>query len=156
MMVADSQSSSQIGDVSRFKGAALLTPTEREARIALGNYEDGLVVIAETLRQRANAENIAITLGTEGVLVHAKVTEKGQWLTDRLVALNTAPKDAAGAGDCLLVCAAMAMAVGRSVWESVYLGSLAAACQVGRVGNIPLSAAELLVEISKSDNSVKG
>jgi len=155
MIVADSQSSSQIGDVSRFKGAALLTPTEREARIALGNYEDGLVVIAETLRQRANAENIAITLGTEGVLIHAKVTEKGQWLTDRLAALNTAPKDTAGAGDSLLVCAAMAMAVGRPVWESVYLGSLAAACQVGRIGNIPLSAGELLVEISKSDNTVK-
>src|SRR6266700_195908 len=156
MMVADSQSSSQFGDVSRFKGAALHTPTEREARIALGNYEDGLVVIAETLRQRANAENIAITLGTEGVLIHAKVTEKGQWLTDRLAALNTAPKDTAGAGDCLLVCAAMAMAVGRSIWESLYLGSLAAACQVGWIGNIPLSAGELLVEMSKNDNSVKG
>jgi rfaE bifunctional protein kinase chain/domain len=156
MMVADSQSSSQLGDVSRFKGAALLTPTEREARIALGNYEDGLVVLAEALRQRANAENIAITLGTEGVLIHAKVTGKGQWLTDRLGALNTAPKDTAGAGDCLLVCTAMAMAVGRSIWESIYLGSLAAACQVGRIGNIPLRAAELLVEINKSNNFVKG
>lgn len=155
MMVADSQSSSQIGNVSRFKGAALLTPTEREARIALGNYEDGLVVIAEALRQRANAENIAITLGTEGVLIHAKVTEKGQWLTDRLAALNTAPKDTAGAGDCLLVCTAMAMAAGRSIWESLYLGSLAAACQVGRIGNVPLRAAELLVEINKSNDFVK-
>lgn len=156
MMVADSQSSSQSGDVSRFKDVALLTPTEREARIALGNYEDGLVVIAEALRQRANAENIAITLGAEGVVMHAKVTEKGQWLTDRLPALNTAPKDTAGAGDCLLVGAAMSMAVGRSVWESLYLGSLAAACQVGRIGNIPLSAAELLVEINKSNNFAKG
>ena len=156
MMVADSQSSSQFGDVSRFKGAALLTPTEREARIAMGNYDDGLVVIAEALRQRANAENIAITLGAEGVLIHAKVTEKGQWLTDRLAALNTAPKDSAGAGDCLLVCAAMAMALKRSIWEALYLGSLAAACQVGRIGNIPLSAAELIVEIEKSSNSARG
>lgn len=156
MMVADSQSSSQHGDVSRFKNAALLTPTEREARIALGNYEDGLVVVAETLRQKANAENIAVTLGAEGVLIHPKVTEKGQWLTDRLASLNTAPKDTAGAGDCLLVCAAMSMAVGRSIWESIYLGSLAAACQVGRIGNIPLSAEELLVEINKSNNFVKG
>jgi rfaE bifunctional protein kinase chain/domain len=156
MMVADSQSSSQIGDVSRFKGAALLTPTEREARIALGNYEDGLVVLAEALRQKANAENIAITLGTEGVLIHAKTTGKGQWLTDRLAALNTAPKDTAGAGDCLLVGAAMAMAVGKSVWESLYLGSLAAACQVGRIGNVPLSAAELLVEINKNNDFAKG
>lgn len=156
MIFADSQSSSQIGDVSRFKNAALLTPTEREARIALGNYEDGLVVIAEKLRERAEADNIVITLGAEGILIHPKVTEKGQWLTDRLPALNTAPKDSAGAGDCLLVCTAMALALGRSIWESAYLGSLAAACQVGRIGNIPLSAAELLVEINKSDNYVKG
>jgi rfaE bifunctional protein kinase chain/domain len=155
-MVADSQSSSQTGDVSRFKNAALLTPTEREARIALGNYEDGLVVIAERLRQKANAENIVVTLGAEGVLIHPKATEKGQWLTDRLAALNTAPRDTAGAGDCLLVCAAMSMAVGRSIWESVYLGSLAAACQVARVGNIPVGAQELLVEINKSNSLVKG
>jgi len=150
MMVADSQSSSQVGNVSRFKGTALLTPTEREARIALGNYEDGLVVLAEELRRRADAGNIVITLGAEGLLIHAKVTGKGQWLTDRLDALNTAPKDTAGAGDSLLVCTAMAMALGRPIWESVYLGSLAAACQVGRIGNVPLSAAELLVEIRKN------
>jgi rfaE bifunctional protein kinase chain/domain len=156
MMVADSQSSSQFGDISRFKDAALLTPTEREARIALGNYEDGLVVLAEALRQRARAENVAITLGAEGLLIHAKVTGQGQWLTDRLAALNTAPKDTAGAGDCLLICAAMAMAVGRSIWESMYLGSLAAACQVGRIGNIPLRAEELIIEVNKSDNFVKG
>jgi len=155
MIFADSQSSSQVGDVSRFKDAALLTPTEREARIALSNYEDGLVVIAERLRELARADNILITLGAEGILIHPKVTEKDQWLTDRLPALNTSPKDSAGAGDCLLVCTAMALALGRSIWESAYLGSLAAACQVGRIGNIPLSAAELLVEINKSDH-VKG
>ncbi len=156
MMVADSQSSSQIGDVSRFKHAALLTPTERETRIALGNYEDGLVVLAEQLRQRSHAQNVAITLGPEGVLIHARVTDKTQWLTDRLAALNTSPKDTAGAGDCLLVCAAMSMAVGRSIWESLYLGSLAAACQVGRIGNVPLTASEIAVEINKNNNYVKG
>jgi rfaE bifunctional protein kinase chain/domain len=153
---ADSQSSSQVGNVSRFKDAALLTPTEREARIALGNYEDGLVVIAEKLRERAKADNIVITLGPEGIFIHPKVTEKGQWITDRLPALNTAPKDSAGAGDCLLVCTAMALALGRSIWESAYLGSLAAACQVGRIGNVPLSAAELLVEINKSPDDFRG
>ena len=151
MMVADSQSSSQIGDVSRFRGAALITPTEREARIALGNYEDGLVVLAEALRQRSRAENVVITLGTEGLLIHAKTARKGQWLTDRLSALNTAPKDPAGAGDSLLVCTSMALALGRSIWESIYLGSLAAACQVGRIGNIPLESSELRVELNKSN-----
>jgi len=152
MMVADSQSSSQVGDVSRFKGTALITPTEREARIALSNYEDGLVVLAESLRQRAKAENVVITLGSEGLLIHAKMEKKGQWLTDRLAALNLAPKDSAGAGDSLLVCTAMAMALGRSIWESLYLGSLAAACQVGRIGNVPLKASELLVELTRSNH----
>ncbi len=152
MVVADSQSSSQVGDISRFKNVALLTPTEREARLALSNYEDGLVVLAEALRRETNAQNIVITLGAEGLLVHAGSHDQADWLTDRLSALNTAPKDAAGAGDCLLVCTAMAMAVGCSIWESAYLGSVAAACQVGRIGNIPLSAEELLVEVEKNSN----
>lgn len=151
MMVADSQSSSQVGDISRFRDVALLTPTEREARLALGNYEDGLVVLAEALRKKTNAQNVVITLGAEGLLIHAGAPDKVKWLTDRLVALNTAPKDAAGAGDCLLVCTALALAIGSSIWESIYLGSIAAACQVGRIGNIPLTAAELLAEVKKSN-----
>jgi bifunctional ADP-heptose synthase (sugar kinase/adenylyltransferase) len=149
MMVADSQSSSQTGDVSRFKGVALITPTEREARIALANYEDGLVVVANRLRRKANADHVIVTLGAEGLLVHAKATKRKQWHTDRLEALNTAPQDPAGAGDCLLVCASMALALGRPIWESAYLGSLAAACQVGRIGNLPLTADELRIEIGK-------
>jgi len=149
MTVADSQSSSQVGDVSRFKNTVLLTPTEREARLALGNYEDGLVVLAESLRKKTNALNIAITLGSEGLLIHANGSDEVNWLTDRLPTLNTAPKDVAGAGDCLLVSTAMALALGRPVWESFSLGSVAAACQVGRIGNMPLTAAELLTETQR-------
>jgi bifunctional ADP-heptose synthase (sugar kinase/adenylyltransferase) len=151
MVVADSQSSSQTGDVSRFKNAALLTPTEREARIALGNYEDGLVVLAELLRKKTNAENIVITLGAEGLLIHANVKGMDKWMTDRLPALNILPKDTAGAGDCLLVCAAIMMILGKSIWESIYIGSIAAACQVGRIGNYPLSTKDLFEEILKNN-----
>jgi bifunctional ADP-heptose synthase (sugar kinase/adenylyltransferase) len=46
MIAADSQSSSQVGDISRFKSVDLLTPTEREARISTRNREDGLVILA--------------------------------------------------------------------------------------------------------------
>src|SRR5690606_5469208 len=35
MIAADSQSSSQVGDILRYHGAHLLTPTEFEARLAL-------------------------------------------------------------------------------------------------------------------------
>ena len=144
-MVADSQASSQLGDVSRFVGMQLLTPTEREARLALRDFESGLVVIAEALRDKARAENVVVTLGSEGVLLHAK--EAQTWLTDRLPAFNSAPKDTAGAGDCFLTCTAMSMCAGVDIWQSVYLGSLAAACQVSRVGNLPLTVADLIAEI---------
>ena len=103
MMVADSQSSSQVGDVSRFKDVSLLTPTEREARLALGNFDDGLVVLAQNLQKKSNAENIVITLGAEGLLVHAGNPEKTEWKTDNINSLNKSPKDTAGAGG-LLAC----------------------------------------------------
>ena len=45
MMVADSQSSSQTGNIARFKRMDLILPTEREARISLRNNEDGLIVL---------------------------------------------------------------------------------------------------------------
>jgi rfaE bifunctional protein kinase chain/domain len=148
MMVADSQCSSQVGDISRFRGMKLVTPTEREARMALGNYDDGLVVLAERLRQRSGARNVLITLGTEGLLIHAEAEMGGPWPTDRLPAFNTAPRDPAGAGDSLLVAAALAIAAGGNIWEAAYLGSVAAGCQVGRVGNLPLTAQDLRRELN--------
>ncbi len=148
MMVADSQSSSQIGNVSRFTDMKLITPTEREARFAVQDFESGLVILAEKLRQKSRAKNVIITLGEEGILIHAETNDKNKWLTDRLPAMNTAPRDVAGAGDSFLTCSSMALAVGADIWQSSYLGSLAAACQVGRLGNTPLTTAELISEIN--------
>jgi len=147
LMVADSQSSSQIGDVSRFHGASLLTPTEREARLAVRDFNSGLVVLAEALRIKTGAKNIVITLGKEGVLIHTEISEQNKWLNDKIPAMNTTPIDTAGAGDSLLTTSAMMMAVGSDIWKSAYMGSLAAACQIGRLGNIPLSIKELKMEL---------
>jgi rfaE bifunctional protein kinase chain/domain len=142
MMVADSQSSSQVGDVSRFKGMALLTPTERETRLALRDFNSGLVILADKLQKEAKAANVVITLGSEGLLVYTGVPGKNIH-TDRLPAMNTAARDPAGAGDSLLTTAALALATGANIWLASYLGALAAACQVGRIGNLPLTPKEL-------------
>jgi rfaE bifunctional protein kinase chain/domain len=146
-MVADSQSSSQIGDVSRFKDMLLLTPTEREARLAMRDFSSGLVVLAESLRNSARARNIVITLGGEGVLAHSGVPGPGGWLTDRLPAMNHAPRDPAGAGDSFLTCASLSLIAGADLWQSTFIGSIAAACQVGRVGNSPLSPHDIESEL---------
>jgi rfaE bifunctional protein kinase chain/domain len=146
-MTADSQSSSQVGDVTRFKGMALITPTEREARLALRDHSSGLVILAKALRQQAQAKQVFIKLGAEGMLVYGREEDAPDDLTDQLPAFNTAPKDVAGAGDSLLACSSLALAVGGTIWQSAYLGSLAAACQISRLGNSPLSAAQLITEL---------
>ena len=148
LLAADSQSSSQVGDISRFKGMDLITPTEREARISTRNREDGLVVLAEQLRQQASAHNVLLKMGEEGLLIHAGNGQEDNWLTDRVGALNSVAKDVAGAGDSLLITSAMTLACGGTIWEAACLGSLAAAVQVGRVGNTPLRTEELLRELS--------
>ena len=148
LLAADSQSSSQTGDISRFKGMDLLTPTEREARISTRNREDGLVILAEQLRQQASAHSILLKLGEEGMLIHAGSGKADEWVTDRIDALNSAAKDVAVAGDSLLITGAMTLACGGTIWEAACLGSLAAAVQVGRVGNTPLRTDELLQELN--------
>ena len=141
-MVADSQSSSQSGDISRFNDMMLISPTEHEARISMRDSTSGLITLVDKLQRKCRAENIFITLASEGLLVYAP-NNKSEILTDQLPALNLLPKDVAGAGDCMLTAAALSMVVGADIWTSAYIGSVASACQVGRVGNTPLSAKEL-------------
>ncbi|MCG2586662.1 PfkB family carbohydrate kinase [Massilia sp. TS11] len=147
LLCADSQSSSQVGDISRYIGMDVLTPTEHEARLATRNRDDGLVVLAETLRRKADARNVLLKMGEEGMLVHVGDPDYN-WLTDRISALNIAPRDVAGAGDSLLIASALTLAAGGDIWEAAVLGSLAAAVQVGRVGNVPIQADELLKELA--------
>ena len=151
MLAADSQSSSQIGDISRFKGMNLITPTEHEGRLSTRDSESGLVILADDLRKRANAQNIFLKLGQDGLLIHSLSKKTGEFLTDRISALNPSPKDVSGAGDSLLISGAMTMALGGDIWESALLGSLAAAIQVGRLGNVPLDAKSLLDILVEGD-----
>ena len=146
-LAADSQSSSQIGDISRFKDINLITPTETEARISTRNKEDGLIIMAEKLKKISNPKSILLKLGENGLLVHTSIENQSEWLTDKIEALNPFPKDVSGAGDSLLITSTMALACGANIWESALLGSIAASIQVGRVGNIPLQLNELKEQI---------
>jgi bifunctional ADP-heptose synthase (sugar kinase/adenylyltransferase) len=146
-LAADSQSSSQIGDISRFKNMDLITPTETEARISTRNKDDGLIVLAEKLKEMSNPKNILLKLGQDGLLVHAKIEKKIDWQTDKIEALNITPKDVSGAGDSLLITSSMVIASGGNIWEAALIGSIAASIQVGRIGNTPLKVNDLISQI---------
>lgn len=145
LMVADSQSSSQVGDISKFKDMTLVTPTEREIRLSLNDFESGLVVLSDKLTNNINSKYIFTTLGAEGMMIYNNA--KDELLTDNINALGNIVKDVGGAGDSMLTCSAMALAVGANIWESGYLGSIASAIQVSRVGNIAITKEELLKEL---------
>lgn len=140
--VADSQSSSQVGNVARFKNMTMISATEREMRISLRDKDDGLPVLAEKLRSQTNASYLILKLGADGVLLHMP-SHDGVMTTDRLPAFNSSPIDVAGAGDSMLITAGLTLAAGGSPWEAAVIGNIAAALQVGRMGNIPIASEEL-------------
>ena len=143
MIAADSQSSSQYGDIGRFQGANLITPTEHEARVALQNYDDGIVVLADKLMKKTSSENILLKLGSDGLIAQCqKQTEKTPH-TEKLDALNSNPKDVSGAGDSMLATASLALISGANLWEASLLGNIAAFLQVSRVGNVPIQSQEI-------------
>ena len=148
IITADSQSSSQIGNILRYRGIDLITPTEREARLALHNSEDGLVVLADEILKTSACKNIILKLGADGLLAQTiKLNENG-FQTERIEALNSTPLDPAGAGDSMLITSSLALSCDADLWVASLIGSYAASIQVGRVGNVPISKEELLQVIN--------
>ena len=143
-IAADSQTSSQVGDISKFVGVDLLTPTEKEARIELKDEVSGLVVLAEKLRKKLSCENLILKLGADGVLIHGLDSKDGEFLdTDQVKALNSNPQNISGAGDSLLAGAALSLACNGDIYLSAYVGSMVAAIHVAKTGNLPISKNEL-------------
>jgi rfaE bifunctional protein kinase chain/domain len=145
MIAADSQCSSQLGNVARFRNVDLLTPTEHEARVSLHDPDSGLVVLAENLRQQTKAQHVLLTLNQEGLLIQSGPDDS--WVTDRLPAFCANPVDASGAGDCLMITTALALCSGSTIWQAAFMGSVAARVQVSRLGNRPISQTELLTAL---------
>lgn len=153
-IAADSQSSSQIGDLKKFIGVDYVTPTEYEARVTLSDQENGLVALTKNLNHVLNCKQISMTLGPAGVLV----TQFGEGLpdaheikfeNDTLPSLNPAPRDISGAGDAFLVVSTISLACGVDIWRASLLGSMAAGIQVSREGNSPIGVEELKSVVAK-------
>lgn len=141
---ADSQSSSQVGDISRFKHMDIIFPTEHEARLSMRNHEDGIAVLTELLRKKSNPKNIILKLGEDGVFLQSSSVEVDKFHTDKIMALNISPIDVAGAGDSMLALSSLMIASGANFWEAACIGSIAAAIQVSQVGNIPIGRDAIL------------
>ena len=138
-MVADSQTSSQRGDLSKFKDLMLVTPTEIEARLAveIESNDVGLAVVIERLARELNSQFVIITLGADGALMLDN-TEPTNPRLDSLPALNKNPVDVSGAGDLLLISTSILKQLGCDLWHSSLLGMVNSAIHISQVGNQPI------------------
>lgn len=146
------------GDVSgrrsnllAMKGMDLLCPSEAEMRDALAAYDEGLSSVVWRLLDRTQSRAAIVTLGEDGAIAFDRVGQneggepdlKSRIAGEHIPALSPYAVDALGAGDSLLSAATLALAAGCDFATAAFLGSIAAAAQVQRVGNAIISSADL-------------
>jgi rfaE bifunctional protein kinase chain/domain len=139
-LYGDLQCSSQVGSVLKFQNFSLICPTEREARIALGNQHDGVEYLANLLLEKTKSADIVLKLGRDGFISYrgGKAVE-GFVQRQHFPALTANPVDIAGAGDALLAAMATGLSRGLSLMQASALASCVAAIAVQTVGNCPIS-----------------
>lgn len=149
VIAADSQTSSQLGDLSQFSNVNLVTPTETEARLELRDQVSGLAFIADKLRSKINSNSIIIKLGADGLVINGVKPDGALLSLDALPSLNLNPVDVSGAGDSLLAAASLAITIENNLAKAALIGSLAAAIQISRIGNIPIEKDQIISLIQK-------
>ncbi|HNR86849.1 MAG TPA: PfkB family carbohydrate kinase [Spirochaetota bacterium] len=142
-LFGDVQSSSQIGNVAKFINYYCLTPTEKEARIALEDKYSGLEAIGANLVKKTGAKNIILKLGSEGFIAFEGTQDEFFFKTQHFPALNPNPVDVVGAGDSLLTGLAVSCCVGASLMEASAIASVVASIAIGKMGNIPITVGEV-------------
>jgi rfaE bifunctional protein kinase chain/domain len=145
-VTADVQCSSQFATVAKYRGIDLITPTEREARMALWDSDGALTDIGIRLLEETRNKDLIIKLGESGLVIF-----NGQWQegalrevrTEYLASFAGEVHDPMGAGDALLAACSLALAAGANIFEASILGNVAAAVEVLRVGNVPVTRLQL-------------
>jgi len=134
-LYGDLQCSSQAGKVSKFRDFDLITPTEKESRIALDDNESGVEWVATTLLKNTNSKNMLMKLGSDGFIAYSKN------LIDRqdFPALSVNPVDVTGAGDSLFAVMSVSLSSGANLIEASVIGTCMASLAVKDIGNTPIT-----------------
>ncbi|MDA8855617.1 PfkB family carbohydrate kinase [Alphaproteobacteria bacterium] len=150
-LFGDLQCSSQIGNVLKFCDFDMIFPTEREARIALGNKDDSLEFLSRELLKKSNCKNLVIKLGKQGLIAY-RCEDSGIVENEHFPALSNSAIDVAGAGDSLLAATSLSLCCGANIMEACAIGAMVASCSVERVGNVPVTKKQLEAVMVRLDN----
>lgn len=132
-----------------FKGITVATPNRREAFAIAGVIDPGakenpladkaLLKTGEILMDKWAAENLAITLGPQGMFLMTRGRPPRHVPTRAREVY-----DVSGAGDTVIAACVTALASGAGFLESAELANIAAGVVVGKVGTASCSPEELL------------
>lgn len=151
---ADSQVASRWGNITEFQGFDLITPNEREARFALADQDSGIRPLASDIHDAADCELLILKLGERGVLASRS---KDHEALDSFFVLDSFADDvvdAVGAGDALLAYSTLAMKVSNNPVIATILGAVAAACECGYDGNIPIGPNDVIAKIDTVEKNI--
>jgi D-glycero-beta-D-manno-heptose-7-phosphate kinase len=128
-----------------YQGVSVFKPNRKETEEALGRrlhtYQD-MEAAALELLNRLHTENVLLTLGEKGMLLHERNGSMSHVETKtRHVA------DVSGAGDTVIATLTMAMVTGASVKESAALANYAGGIVCGEVGIVPIDKSMLMQTI---------
>jgi len=130
-------------DLSRYRGATVITPNAKEAEEASGlscATDAGAADAAQALAAQSGAPLIVLTRGAQGMTVRDA--------DGRVHHLPTTAQevfDVSGAGDTVVAALALGLAAKAPVHIAAELANRAAGVVVGKVGTATVSAAELHV-----------
>jgi rfaE bifunctional protein kinase chain/domain/rfaE bifunctional protein nucleotidyltransferase chain/domain len=143
--------SGKLSNLRAMRGMDLLCPSEEELRAAMRLHSEGLPLVAYRLLEATQSRGAMVTLGGEGLIafsgMEAPASETPEWTTrlrsEHVPALCPVALDPLGCGDALLSTALLTLTCGGSMVQAAFLGACAAAVQVQRLGNVPVTPAEL-------------
>lgn len=139
----------------------LLCPSESEAREALAMHDRSLTTVAHHLLTHTRSRAAILTLGPDGLVACDPLPEAlpgDGSLASRVrarpvPALSPHAIDALGCGDALLAAATLGLTAGGTLLAAAILGAVAAAVEAQRVGNVPVSAADLRRGVSRLETA---
>jgi rfaE bifunctional protein kinase chain/domain len=146
-LIGDLQCSSQYGSVLKFRNFSLITPNEKEARIALSDKSSGLETLAQGLLRKSGSQSLVLKLGSEGFVLY-DAHQEGVLVREAFPSLSVAPIDVTGAGDSMLAVFSLAMATNQTLVCASALAACVAAEAVETLGNTPVTSFKLLERLS--------
>jgi len=138
LLFGDLQCSSQVGSITRFQNFSLLSPNERELRLALQDKDSGLESLSQQLLADTHCERLIVKLAAEGFIAYDRGSE-GRILSQSFPALSVNPLDVAGAGDSVLAVMATGLASRQAMMPTAALACCMAALAVETMGNTPIN-----------------